>query len=358
MSGADVDYVLERFVECGGKPSIRFEHRPHLGSNRLPLIVRNLRRKIESFGGEYRFRCRMESLDLRDGRVCGVHTSSGTLPANVVVLAAGHSARDVYSELHRLGVVLEPKAFQLGLRIEQPQEQINRHKYGRPDYLELLGAADYTIVSKGPRDIFTFCMCAGGIVIPSISEAEQFCSNGMSNSRHDSPFANSGVMATLSPSEFGSSHPLAGVELQRRYERAAFELGRRNYLAPIQSAADFLADRTPAADSKLPTSYERGVAPSNLAAVLPPSVVAALRASLPQMDRQFRGDFLRDATLVGPEMRGSSPVRIARDEATRQSPGVAGLYPIGEGAGFAGGIISAAVDGLRTARQIVAQFAP
>lgn len=358
MSGADVDYVLERFVECGGKPSIRFEHRPHLGSNRLPLIVRNLRRKIESFGGEYRFRCRMESLDLRDGRVCGVHTSSGTLPANVVVLAAGHSARDVYSELHRLGVVLEPKAFQLGLRIEQPQEQINRHKYGRPDYLELLGAADYTIVSKGPRDIFTFCMCAGGIVIPSISEAEQFCSNGMSNSRHDSPFANSGVMATLSPSEFGSSHPLAGVELQRRYERAAFELGRRNYLAPIQSAADFLADRTPAADAKLPTSYERGVAPSNLAAVLPPSVVAALRASLPQMDRQFRGDFLRDATLVGPEMRGSSPVRIARDEATRQSPGVAGLYPIGEGAGFAGGIISAAVDGLRTARQIVAQFAP
>ncbi len=358
MSGPDVDYVLERFVECGGKPSIRFEHRPHLGSNRLPLIVRNLRRKIEAFGGEYRFRCRMESLDLRDGRVRGVHTSSGTIPAEVVVLAAGHSARDTYAELHRLGVTLLPKAFQLGLRIEQPQEQVNEHKYGRPDYLKLLGAADYTLVAKGPRDVFTFCMCAGGIVIPSISEAEQFCSNGMSNSRHDSSFANSGVMVTLSPGEFGSSHPLAGVEIQRTYERIAFELGRRDYLAPIQTARDFLDDRTPAPDSRIPSSYERGVAPNNLSAVLPPSVIAALRASLPKLDRQFRGDFLRNATLVGPEMRGSSPVRIARDDSTREATGITGLYPIGEGAGFAGGIISAAVDGLRSATQIVKRYAP
>lgn len=358
LTGPDVDWVLERFVECGGKPSIRFEHRPHLGSNRLPLIVRNLRRRIEALGGEYRFRCRCESLDLDGGRVRGVHTSSGYLASSLVLLAIGHSARDTYEMLHRLGVPLIPKAFQLGLRIEQPQEQVNRHKYGRPQYLELLGAADYTLVAKGDRDVFTFCMCAGGIIIPSISEPGQFCSNGMSNSRHDSPFANSGVMVTIHPSEFGADHPLAGVELQRRYERVAFEGGGGQYLAPIQSAADFLADRTPSPDSRFDCSYERGVAPANLSTILPPQVITALRVSLPRLDRQFRGDFLRDATLVGPEMRGSSPVRIPRDEQTREVPGVAGLLPVGEGAGYAGGIISAAVDGLRAAREIVARFAP
>ncbi|MFO0819647.1 MAG: hypothetical protein U1A77_16995 [Pirellulales bacterium] len=358
MTGADVDWVLERFIECGGKPSIRFEHRPHLGSNRLPLIVRNLRRKIEAMGGEYRFGCRLESLEIADGQIRGVLTSSGRIPTSLVVLAIGHSARDTYEMLHQLHVPLAPKAFQLGLRIEQPQAQVNRHKYGRPEYLDLLGAADYTLTAKGDRDVFTFCMCAGGIVIPSISEAGQFCSNGMSNSRHDSSFANSGVMVTLDPSEFGSDHPLAGVEIQRKYERVAFELGRRNYLAPQQSAHDFLADREPSPTSRLPSSYERGTTPANLNAVLPPSVIRALRVALPRLDRQFRGDFLRDATLVGPEMRGSSPVRIPRLEPSREVPGFAGLYPIGEGAGYAGGIVSAAVDGLRTARTIAARFAP
>ncbi len=358
MSGADVDWVLERFIECGGKPSIRFEHRPHLGSNRLPLIVRNLRRRIEAMGGEYRFRCRCESLDVRDGRVHGLFTSSGYIATSLVVLAIGHSARDTYAMLHGGGVPLVPKAFQLGLRIEQPQEQVDRHKYGRADYRELLGAADYTLQAKGGRDVFTFCMCAGGIVIPSVSESGQFCTNGMSNSRHDSPFANSGVMVTLSPDEFGSPHPLAGIELQRRYEALAFALGRRDYLAPIQSAADFLADRTPSPSAKPACSYERGVVPANLSSVLPPVAINALRAALPSLDRQFRGDFLRDAQLVGPEMRGSSPVRIPRHDMTRAVVGIDGLYPVGEGAGYAGGIISAAVDGLRSARSIVARFRP
>jgi uncharacterized FAD-dependent dehydrogenase len=358
MSGPDVDWVLERFIECGGKASIRFEHRPHLGSNRLPLIVRNLRRRIEAMGGEYRFRCRCEALDLRDGRVRGLFTSSGYIASQLVVLAIGHSARDTYAVLHGAGVPLVPKAFQLGLRIEQPQEQVDSHKYGRPDYRELLGAADYTLLAKGDRDVFTFCMCAGGIVIPSVSEPGQFCTNGMSNSRHDSPFANSGVMVTLSPEDFGSSHPLAGVELQRQYEAIAFALGRNDYLAPIQSAADFLADRTPAPTAKYACSYERGVTPANLSGVLPPAALRAVRSALPALDRQFRGDFLRNANLVGPEMRGSSPVRIPRDDATRAAVSVDGLYPVGEGAGYAGGIISAAVDGLRSARSIVARFRP
>lgn len=364
MSGPDVDWVLRSFVDCGGRESLTYEHRPHLGSNKLPMICRNFRRKIEAAGGEYRFNCRMEGIDVADGRVRGLFTSSGYIPASQVILGIGHSARDTYRMLHELGVPMRPKAFQLGLRIEQPQEQVNRWKYGRPAYLDLLGAADYSLVAKGNRDLYTFCMCAGGIVIPSISEPRQFCTNGMSNSRHDTPFANSGLMITLEPHEFGSSHPLSGVEVQRKYEAIAYELGRGDYLAPIQGADDFLARRSPRSSAvpdnadTLPSSYKRGTVVADLRDVLPPAVIRAIEEGLPIMDRRWRGEFLKNATLTGPEMRGSSPVRIDRDRTTRETPGVAGLYPVGEGAGYAGGIVSAAVDGLRSAREIVRRFAP
>jgi uncharacterized FAD-dependent dehydrogenase len=357
MTGADVDWVLQAFIDCGGRDSIRYEHRPHLGSNKLPMICRNFRRRIEALGGEYRFACRLEGLVVDGGRITGLNTSSGLIPTGHAILGIGHSARDTYRALHAQGVPMRAKAFQLGLRIEQPQEQVNRWKYGRREYLDLLGAADYSLVAKGERDLYSFCMCAGGIVIPSVSEPELFCSNGMSNSRHDTPFANSGLMITLEPHEFGSDHPLAGVELQRRYEAAAFELGRRNYLAPIQRAKDYLAGRSPTAGDRYPSSYERGTLATALDAVLPPVVTAAVRAGLPIMDRRWRGKYLHEATLVGPEMRGSSPIRIDRDNVTRETPGFSGLYPVGEGAGYAGGIISAAVDGLRTAREIVRRCA-
>lgn len=358
MSGPDVDWVLDRFVECGGKPEIRYEQRPHLGSNRLPLLVRNFRRQIEALGGEYRFGCRVEKLDIADGRIRGLATSSGSIAADIVVLAIGHSARDTYEMLHSLQIPMQAKPFQLGLRIEQPQEQVNRHKYGRSRYLGILGAADYTLVARGQPDLFTFCMCAGGSIIPSISEPEMFCTNGMSNSRHDTPYANSGLVVTLDARELGGDHPLAGIEVQRRFEAAAFELAGRNYYSPIQRAGDFVDGRAPAGGDRLQCSYRRGTRPLALDQVLPPSVASAIRAGLPVMDRKWRGDFLKNAILVGPEMRGSSPVRIARDAATRECPGVEGLYPIGEGAGYAGGIISAAVDGLRSARTIVGRFAP
>ncbi len=358
LSGPDVDWVLERFVECGGKTSLVYEQRPHLGSNRLPMIVRNLRRKIEEFGGEYRFGCRLEGLDIADGHLRGLHTSSGFIATTQAILGIGHSARDTYRMLLDAGIPMTQKAFQLGLRIEQPQEQVNRHKYGRPEYLDVLGAADYTLTARGERDVYSFCMCAGGIAIPSISEPNGFATNGMSNSRHDTPFANSGIMVTLEPSEFGGSHPLAGVELQRRFESAAFELAGRNYFCPIQTTADFLAGRTPSPDQHFESSYSRGLAPLSLDNVLPPSVLSAIRSGLPLMDQKWRGDFLKNANLIGPEMRGSSPVRIDRDIPTRQSLGCRGLYPVGEGAGFAGGIISAAVDGLLSAKQLVRTFAP
>ncbi|MDB5386646.1 MAG: dependent oxidoreductase [Planctomycetaceae bacterium] len=360
MSGSDVDWVLEQFIECGGKPAIRYEHRPHLGSNRLPLLVRNFRRKIEALGGEYRFNCRMESLDIADGRMRGIGTSSGYIPASQAVLAIGHSARDTYEMLHQLGVPMEAKPFQLGLRIEQPQDQVNRYKYGRNNhqYLGLLGAADYTLVARCQPNLFTFCMCAGGEVIPSVSEPYRFCSNGMSNSRHDTPYANSGLVVTLDPClELGTQHPLAGIEIQRRFEAAAYQVGRANYLAPIQWAKDFIDGRTAKVGETLPSSYKRGTISAQLAEVLPPIIAQTIRAGLPIMDEQWSGNFLKQATLVGPEMRGSSPVRIPRNSESRQVDGIAGLYPVGEGAGYAGGIISAAVDGLRTAKAIVRKFA-
>jgi len=359
ITGPDVDWVLDRFVECGGRESLVYEHRPHLGSNKLPLICRNFRRRIEALGGEYRFNTRFEGFEITDNVVRGINTSSGHIATSHVVLAIGHSARDTYEMMHASGIPMEPKAFQLGVRIEHPQENVNGFKYGTDDrYLDLLGAADYSIVAKGERDLFSFCMCAGGVVIPSVSEPGMFCSNGMSNSRHDTPLANSGLVVTLQPEEFGSEHPLAGVELQRKFERAAFELTGRNYSAPIQPVSDFLKDRSPNTDRVHTSTYERGVKPLNLAQVLPLPVLTAIRAGLPVMDKKWRGNFLKDANLIGPEMRGSSPVRIPRDRVNFQCPGITGLYPAGEGAGYAGGIVTAAVDGLRCARAIVRDFAP
>lgn len=358
MSGPDVDWVVSRFVECGGRASILYENRPHLGSNKLPMICRNFRRTIEAMGGEYRFGCRLESLDLIDGRVRGVQTSSGHIPTSLVLLGIGHSARDTYEALLAQGVSMQQKAFQLGLRIEQPQENVNRHKYGKPQYLDILGAADYSMVANGARDLYTFCMCAGGIVMPSVSEPERFCTNGMSNSRHDSSFANSGLMITLEPEQFGSEHPLAGIELQRKYESIAFGLGRRDYLCPLQSAEDFLSDRQPDPGIVARSSYQRGTVPAALAQVLPPVVASAIKQGLPLLDRKWKGEFLKEAVLAGPEMRGSSPVRIDRDPYSRICPTIEGLYPIGEGAGYAGGIVSAAVDGFRSAREIVRCYQP
>jgi uncharacterized FAD-dependent dehydrogenase len=355
-SGPDVRRVLELLAECKGKPSILYDYRPHLGSNRLPAVVKALRRRIEAHGGEVRFSCRVEDLDLADGRLRGLVTSSGYIPTPVAVLAIGHSARDTYAMLVRRGVPLVPKAFQMGVRIEQPQEVVNRVQYGPKRLEEKLGAADYSLVARGRHDLFTFCMCAGGHVIPSVSEPGYFCTNGMSLSRRDSPFANSGLVVTIDPEHFGGADVLAGVRLQQLYERRAFEVGRGDYLCPIQEAGDFLAGRpTPKTP---PSSYRRGVIPAPIAELVPPLVVEALAHGLPILDKRWQGRFLAQATLVGPEARGSSPVRIVRADTTRESPGIMGLYPVGEGAGYAGGIVSAAVDGLRSARAIIARYAP
>jgi uncharacterized FAD-dependent dehydrogenase len=354
-SGPDVRRILELFADCKGKPSILYDSRPHLGSNRLPAVVKALRQRIHYHGGEIRFSCRVEDLDIADGRLRGLMTSAGHLPATVAVLAVGHSARDTYAMLLRRGVPMVHKPFQMGVRIEQPQETVNRVKYGPARLEEKLGAADYNLVAHGPHDLFTFCMCAGGYVMPSVSEPGHFCTNGMSLSRHDSPFANSGLVVTVPPAHFGGRDVLAGVRLQQVYERRAYEVGRGEYLCPIQRVQDFLDGRATAVLP--PCSYRRGLVPALMEDLVPPLIVAALHHGLPIMDRRWRGRFLADATLVGPESRGSSPVRIVRDEASRETPGIEGVYPVGEGAGYAGGIVSAAVDGLRSAKAIIARFA-
>lgn len=355
-SGPDLRQVLEIFAACKGKPSIVYEYRPHLGSNRLPAVVKALRRRIESWGGTFRFSCRLEHLDLAGGRVRGLGTSSGYLAAEVVVLAIGHSARDTYEMLLRQGVAMVPKPFQFGLRIEQPQEQVNRVQYGGTELARRLGAADYSLVYRGQTRVFTFCMCAGGQVIPSVSEPGYFSTNGMSLSRRASPFANSGIMVTLEPRQFPSSHPLAGVEWQRTFEGRAAALSAGAYRCPIQWAADYVAGRT--STGPFPTSYTRGVVAADVAALVPEDAGRAIRQALVAFDRRWHGQFLHAATLVGPEARGSAPVRIVRNQLTLESPTAAGLYPIGEGAGYAGGIVSAALDGLRAARAIIARYAP
>ncbi len=353
-SGPDVRRILRLFADSKGKPSVVYDARPHLGSNRLPAVVKALRRRIEELGGEVRFSCRVDDLDLADGRVRGLHTSSGYLPADVVVLAPGHSARDTYAMLLRRGVPMVPKAFQLGVRVEHPQEVVNRVQYGPNRLQDVLGAANYEVVARGPHNVFSFCMCAGGYIMPSVSDAGAFCTNGMSLSKHDSPYANSGLVVTLEPAGFGASDVLAGVRLQQEFERRAFAVGRGDYRCPAQRATDFLADcPTPGVPT---TSYPRGSVSARLHELVPPLVAAALQHGLPVLDRQWHGRFLPEAVLVGPEARGSAPVRMLRDDLTRMTPGLEGLYPVGEGAGYAGGIVSAAVDGLRSAKAVMARY--
>jgi len=356
-AGPDVDKVLEILVDCHGKPSIRYEHRPHLGSNRLPLVVRTLRKKIEGLGGEIRFGCRVEDIHIKDGGLEGLATSSGWIAADCAILAFGHSARDTYHMLLHRQVPLEPKPFQLGVRIEQPQAAIDLARLGAFQGHPALGAADYNVTVKaGQCDLFSFCMCAGGYVMPTASEPGYFCTNGMSESRHDSPFANSGLVITVDPAAGGHSHPLAGIHYQQQAERRSYLAAGRSYKAPIQWARDLLHDRP--SKGPIPTSCRRGARPAALAQIIPAEVLEALKIGLPIIDRRFAGRFLRDATITGPEARGSAPVRVLRDPRTRQSPGIEGLYPCGEGAGYSGGIVSAAVDGLRTARALVAACAP
>lgn len=367
-----IRHVLEAFVEAGAPADILVDAKPHIGTDLLVDVVRNLRRAIIEAGGEVRFLTRLEAIDVRDGAVCAVRLLDGrtgeasTVPCGCMVLACGHSARDTFAMVRDLGLALERKPFAVGVRIEHPQPRIDQAQYGEAAGHPALGAADYKLaVHTGEgRGVYTFCMCPGGEVVAAASEAGGVCVNGMSRHARDGANANSALLVEVRPDDLPGDDPLAGVAFQRSLERGAFELGGMGWRAPAQRVGDFLAGRpTPlhALDGEgLPVrpTYPRGVRECDLRECLPSFVTDALAEALPLLDRKLSGFAARGAVMTAVEARSSSPVRMVRDEGfqARTADGgiVAGLYPCGEGAGYAGGITSAAVDGLRVAEAIVA----
>ncbi len=346
--------VLTELVKAGAPEEILYVNRPHIGTFRLVSIVEKLRTEIEALGGEIRFQARVEDLVIEDGHVRGVVLQEGeTIRADHVVLALGHSARDTFEMLARRGVFMETKPFAVGLRIEHPQSLIDRARYGKYAGHPLLGAADYKLVhhAANGRDVYSFCMCPGGQVVAATSEPGCVVTNGMSQYSRAERNANSALVVNVVPADFGASHVLAGVEFQRKWERRAFALGGGNYDAPAQRLADFLAGRPSEHLGEVVPSYQPGVKPADLTEALPGFVVAALREAIPAFDRKIHGFALPDAVLSGVETRTSSPLRITRGKDT-QSLNVKGLFPAGEGAGYAGGILSAAIDGIEVAEAL------
>ncbi len=347
--------VLDEFRAMSGIAAVSYYYRPHLGSDRIRTVTGRLRQEILRLGGEVRFRCRAESLVAAHGAISSVRTTLGDVPASHVVLAPGHSARAFLRRIHADGVVMERKAFQMGFRVEHPQDFIDDVVWGRHAGHPKLGAADYQIVADvGSCSVFSFCMCPGGEVIPAISDLGHMNTNGMSYSNRDSGFANSGIVTTVEPAGLQGDSVFAGVELQERFEAAAAEAVSLTPRVPAQRLADFLADRP--SDSLPAGSCRTGMVAASLRRLAPSQISDAVAAALHRFDRQLPG-FLRhpEAVLVGPEARSSCPVRILRDEETLMAPGWDGLYPVGEGAGYAGGIVSAAVDGMRAAEAILSR---
>jgi uncharacterized FAD-dependent dehydrogenase len=352
----DVRDVIEILAAHGAPETILVDARPHVGSNKLPKVITALREKLASVGSEIRFGARATELVVRDGRAIGVRLADGgELVGRAVVIATGHSARDVHGLLARAGVQLEAKAFAMGVRIEHPQPLIDRIQYGRSAGHPKLSAAAYslTFTPPGGRGAFSFCMCPGGWIVPAATEPDGVVVNGMSLSRRDSPYANSGFVVSIEPKDFGDG-ALAGVELQRTLERAAAAAGGGGLRAPATRATDFVRGR---GSTTVPaTSYEPGLAAGNIEEVLAATglpLAAAMREALGVFDGKMRGFLTEDAVLVGVESRTSSPVRVPRDPTTLESREVGALYPCGEGAGYAGGIVSAALDGMRVARAII-----
>ncbi|HEY7955687.1 MAG TPA: FAD-dependent oxidoreductase [Polyangia bacterium] len=356
--------VLAVLCAHGADPEIRVDSRPHIGSNRLPKILIALRQALEARGCAYVWSDAVIDLLIASGHVAGVRCASGReLSADAVVLAPGHSARPLYEKLAALAVALEPKPFAVGARIEHPQPLVDRLQYGSAAGHPRLPAAFYQVTAQvhppdaGERGVYSFCMCPGGWVVDSSTEPEALCTNGMSLSRRDSPLANAALVVTVEPRDFvgrfgkGPNDPLAGLALQRELEQRAYRLGGGGFVAPAQRVEDFLAGRR--SERSLPSTFRPKVAPGDVRAALLPFIGEAIALAISRWDRSLPGFGAKGAQLVGVETRSSAPVRILRDRGLA-SPSHPGLYPAGEGAGYAGGIISAALDGLRTADAILA----
>jgi uncharacterized FAD-dependent dehydrogenase len=350
--------VLTEFVAAGAPPEILCVAKPHIGTFRLVGMVEEMRRTIIALGGEYRFSAKVADITLSPSRqVQSVTLTSGEeIQTNHVVLAIGHSARDTFEMLHERGVFIEPKPFSVGFRIEHPQSMIDKHRFGRFAGNPILGAADYKLVhhAANGRSVYSFCMCPGGTVVAATSEPGRVVTNGMSQYSRNERNANAGIVVGISPADYPAGL-LDGVAFQRRWESAAFTAGGGTYAAPGQLVGDFLAGRPSTALADVVPSYRPGVTPTDLASCLPDYAIAAIREALPAFEAQIPGFARADAVLTGVETRTSSPIRITRGR-DFQSLNTPGLFPAGEGAGYAGGILSAGVDGIKAAQAVAASL--
>jgi len=346
--------VLEEFVKAGAPDEILYINKPHIGTFRLTGMVEQMRQEMIALGAEVRFEQKVTDLLIEDGQVQGVVLESGEqLLSRHVVLALGHSARDTFRMLHAQGVYMEAKPFSVGFRIEHPQSLIDKARLGKYAGHPKLGAADYKLVyhAKNGRSVYSFCMCPGGTVVAATSEPGRVVTNGMSQYSRNERNANSGIVVGIDPERDYPGGPLAGIELQERLEAHAYVMGGSNYQAPAQLVGDFVAGKPSTALGSVEPSYKPGVTLGDLAPSLPAFAIEAIREALPAFDRQIKGYNLHDAVLTGIETRTSSPLRITRGE-DFQSLNVKGLFPAGEGAGYAGGILSAGVDGIRVAEAV------
>lgn len=347
--------VMHEFVRAGAPEEIMFVSKPHIGTFRLTGVVSTMREEIKALGGEVRFDSRVVDFIIEDGRIQGVRMADGEeIRSRYVVLALGHSSRDTFRMLHERGVYLEAKPFAVGFRIEHPQSLIDNARLGKYAGHPELGAADYKLVyhAKNGRAVYSFCMCPGGTVVAATSEPGRVVTNGMSQYSRNERNANAGIVVGINPDEDFPGGPLAGVELQETLESHAFELGGSDYCAPGQLVGDFIRGRASSAFGEVEPSYKPGVRLGDLAPSLPGYVIEAIREALPAFGKQIRGFDRADAILTGIETRTSSPVRIKRDNDNLQSINTRGLYPAGEGAGYAGGILSAGVDGIKVAEAV------
>lgn len=351
--------IIEEMVLAGAPEEIAYVHKPHVGTDILRTVVKNIRKKIIDLGGTVRFNSQVTDLIIEKNSLRGVIVN-GTekLDAQLMILAIGHSARDTFAMLDGKGVMMMPKAFSIGVRIEHPQDTIDRVQYKQFAGHKMLGPAEYKLVyhSPGGRSAYTFCMCPGGTVVSAASEEGCVVTNGMSTYARSERNANSALLVGVTPDDFGSSHPLAGVEFQRKWEKKAFELGGRDYGAPVQLVGDFLEDRPSKGLGKVKPTYTRPVVASEIKNCLPDYVIKTIREAIVDFSRKLEVFAMSDAVLTGVETRSSSPVRIQRDDNCCSNIG--GLYPAGEGAGYAGGIVSAAVDGMKAAENIIIKYRP
>jgi len=350
-------FILEEMVAAGAPEEILYLSKPHVGTDILKDVIHKLRSQIIDFGGKVMFETMMTDLVIENKTLRGIIVNHDTeIKTSVCLLATGHSARDTYEMLFQKGVAMEQKPFSVGVRIEHLQAMVNKAQYGKFAGHKALGAADYKLSHHATtgRSAYTFCMCPGGYVVASASEPNRLATNGMSESHRDGTNANSALLVNVNPSDFGSDHPLAGIDFQRNLEAKAYQAGGGNNRAPVQLLIDFMKGKESASLGAVTPTYKPGYSFARLDLILPEYVVKTLRESLPVFDRKLAGFAFADAVLTGVETRSSSPVRISRKPELHSS--VEGLYPIGEGSGYSGGIMSSAVDGMKTAERIISVY--